>query len=70
MISTHIYLFIFIQVDSAMFFGDLRKLDTNITVNLPVRFRERGVKRRDMVDGISQRLHVKRRGKNWEDASI
>lgn len=31
------YLFVFIQVNSTMLLGDLRKLDTDITVLLPVK---------------------------------
>lgn len=34
------YLFIFIQVNPTMLLGDLRKLDTNIAVRLPVKMTE------------------------------
>lgn len=41
------YLFILIQVNPAVLLGDLRKLNTNITVRLPVRSQAEGIQLHD-----------------------
>lgn len=50
------YLFIFIQVNSAVLLRDLGKLNTNVTVSLPVAQRERWGKNKSNYTGTLQIL--------------
>lgn len=50
------YLFVFIQVNLAMLLGDLRKLNTNITIRLPIKVKEADVLREETIQG--GRSHV------------